>query len=606
MRVAIYVRVSTQRQAQTQTIEQQIERLRAHIEAQGWALEPEHIYRDEGYSGAKLNRPGLDSLRDRAALAEFDVVLITEPDRLARNYVHQMLVIEELERRGIRVEFLDRPMSEDPHDRLLLQIRGAVAEYERTLLSDRMRRGRLTKYRAGQLLPWVQPPYGYRVDPEHPRDPSGVRLDEAEAATVAQMFDWYLEPGATLYRIAKRLSDLNLPTPTGKPRWNVSTVRGILTNSAYTGIAYAHRFCTVPAQQRKSALQPVGPGDSKALRPEEEWIPIPVPAVVTQEVFDRVQAKLSFNQQIAPRNNTTHQYLLRGLVSCGRCKLSTIGRTIHSKYHYYICRGHTDALRAAQGQRCTARYTPADQLDELVWQDLCRVLTHPEIIAYALERAHGGHWVPQELRACIDTLGKAEKQLERQQGRLLEAYLAEVVTLVEFDRKRRELAQKQEALSVQRAQLEATTAQRAELSNVAASIEAFCAQIRLMLEQATFPQRRQLVELLIDRVIVTDEVVEIRYVIPTRSEGPHLPFSHLRTDYLHWPTKLIPIPQVNQSLILRRLIRRRLVGQPKGFRGLLPFQVRFGQDHTKGCLRILECVQVVPTSQPHLPPPLIL
>jgi site-specific DNA recombinase len=547
MRVAIYVRVSTQRQAQTQTIEQQIARLRAHIDAQGWVLEPEHVYRDEGYSGAKLNRPGLDSLRDRAALNEFDLALITEPDRLARNYVHQMLVIEELERRGIRVEFLDRPMSEDPHDRLLLQIRGAVAEYERTLISDRMRRGRLMKYRAGQLLPWVRPPYGYRVDPEHPRDPTGLRLDEAEAVTVAQMFDWYLEPGTTLYRIAKRLSDLNLPTPTGKPRWNVSTVRGILTNSAYAGIAYANRFRTVPAKQRRSALQPVGRGEGKALRPEEEWIPISVPTVVTQEVFDRVQAKLSLNQQTAPRNNKTHQYLLRGLVSCGRCKLSATGRVINSKYPYYVCRGRTDALRAAQGQRCTARYAPADQLDELVWQDLCMVLTNSEIIPYALERAHGGHWIPQELRARISTLTKAEKQLERQQERLLEAYLVEVVTLAEFERKRRELGRKQEALRVQRAQLEAAAAQRAELSKVAASIEALCAQIRPVLEHATFAQRRQLVELLIDRVVVTDEVVEIRYVIPTQPEGPHVPFSHLRTDYLNGKASSIDLDDLGHG-----------------------------------------------------------
>jgi site-specific DNA recombinase len=194
MRVAIYARVSTQRQAQTQTIEQQLTRLLTHVEEQDWILEPDHIYRDDGYSGGSLNRPGLDSLRDRAALAEFDVVLITEPDRLARNYVHQMLIIEELERRGIRVEFLDRPMSDDPHDRLLLQIRGAVAEYERTQISDRMRRGRLMKYRAGQLLPWTRPPYAYRVDPEHPRDPTGVHLDQAEAAIVDQMFHSYLEP----------------------------------------------------------------------------------------------------------------------------------------------------------------------------------------------------------------------------------------------------------------------------------------------------------------------------------------------------------------------------------------------------------------------------
>jgi site-specific DNA recombinase len=531
MRVAIYVRVSTQRQAQAQTIEQQLARLRAHIEAQDWILEPEHIFLDDGYSGAKLNRPGLDSLRDRAALAEFDTVLITEPDRLARNYVHQMLVIEELEDRGLRIEFLDRPMSDDPHDRLLLQIRGAMAEYERALIADRMRRGRLAKYRAGKLLPWGRPPYGYRVNPDHPRDPEGLRLDEAGAAIVARMFDWYLEPGATLYRVAKWLTDSGMPTPRGKSRWQVSTVRCILTNYAYTGVTFANRLRVVPSKRRRSPLKPVGKRESTVQRPREEWIPIPVPAVVTQEVFDRVQAKLAHNQQMAPRNNKTHQYLLRRLVSCGQCRLSTYGRTLHHKYDYYVCKGRTDVLRAARGERCTSRYAPASQLDELVWQNLCMVLTKPEIIADALERAHGGHWTPQELRARVDRLGKAIKMLELQQERLMEAYLAEVITLSEFERKRNELTRKQEALKIQRAQLEATVFQRIELSSVADSIEEFCAQVRPVLENATFDQRRQLVELLIDRVIVTEDQVEIRYVIPTQPEGPHVPFSQLCTDY---------------------------------------------------------------------------
>lgn len=187
MRIAIYVRVSTQRQSQAQTIEQQIDRLKAHILSQGWLLEPEQIYRDDGYSGSKLNRPGLDNLRDHARLLEFDRILITAPDRLARNYVHQVLVIEELERNGIVVEFLDRPMSSDPHDQLLLQIRGAVAEYERTLIADRMRRGRQTRYRSGKLTPWPRPVYGYQFDPEHPRDPALVQLDPTESALVMQI-----------------------------------------------------------------------------------------------------------------------------------------------------------------------------------------------------------------------------------------------------------------------------------------------------------------------------------------------------------------------------------------------------------------------------------
>jgi site-specific DNA recombinase len=178
MRVAFYVRVSTERQQQAQTIEQQVTRLREFIASQdGWTVEEEHIFRDDGFSGAKLSRPGLDALRDQAAQARFERVLLTAPDRLARNYVHQMVLIEELERVGCPVQFIDRPLSDDPHEQLVVQIRGAVAEYERTLIADRMRRGRLAKLQSGRLLPWTRPPYGLRVDPDRPRDPALVRID---------------------------------------------------------------------------------------------------------------------------------------------------------------------------------------------------------------------------------------------------------------------------------------------------------------------------------------------------------------------------------------------------------------------------------------------
>ncbi len=89
MQVAVYARVSTNRQHQTHTIEQQLTRLRAYVTTQAeWSLYEEHIFCDNGLSGAKLTRPGLDHLRDQAASAAFDLVLITAPDRLARNYVH--------------------------------------------------------------------------------------------------------------------------------------------------------------------------------------------------------------------------------------------------------------------------------------------------------------------------------------------------------------------------------------------------------------------------------------------------------------------------------------------------------------------------------------
>lgn len=152
MKVAMYVRVSTQRQALTQTIEQQLQILSEYSQAHEWPWQEEFIFRDDGYSGAKLRRPGLDRLRDQIRSATFDLLIITAPDRLARNYVHQMLLVEEFERGGCQVEFVDRPMSQDPHDQLLLQIRGAVAEYERSLIGSPHEARTATKVSSGESV----------------------------------------------------------------------------------------------------------------------------------------------------------------------------------------------------------------------------------------------------------------------------------------------------------------------------------------------------------------------------------------------------------------------------------------------------------------------
>jgi site-specific DNA recombinase len=534
MRAAVYARVSTTRQARAQGIEQQLDRLRVAVAERGWELDGQHVYRDDGYSGARLGRPGLDRLRDHAALAELDVVVVAAPDRLARNYVHQVLLIDELAGHGCQVEFLDRPMSDDPHDQLLLQIRGAVAEYERTLITERMRRGRQARLRAGTLLPWTTPPFGYRLDPDRPRQASAVRVDPAEAALAAQLFDWYLEPRATIYRLAARLTGLGVPAPRGGPRWNTASVRGILRNPAYAGRALTNRTQVAPARQRKSAMLPAGPGVSHAPRPEQDWITVPVPAIVSEETFAQVQAKLDANQQTAARN-TRHEYLLRALTSCGACRLTCGVRQTPAGYRYYQCRGRTDPLRVAQGQRCTARYIPAGQLDELVWADLCALVTDPAQVARALDRAQGGAWLPQELHARQTAIRQALGQLDRQQQRLLDAYLAEIIALAEFQRKRDELDRRRAALAAQQRQLDAAAEQRLELQAVADGIEAFCQAIRAGLATATFAQRRQLAELLIDRVIVTDGQVEIRYVLPTSPDGPHRPFCQLRKDHLDSP-----------------------------------------------------------------------
>jgi site-specific DNA recombinase len=538
MRIAIYVRVSTQRQAQTQTIDQQLDRLRHVAAERRWELPDDRVFRDDGYSGASLRRPGLDQLRDLTALAKLDRILITDPDRLARNYVHQVLLLEELQRHGCQVEFIDRPLSNDPQDQLLLQIRGAVAEYERTLIAERTRRGRLHKLQSGQMLPWTRPPYGYRADPDHPRDPARVRTDPTEAALVADLFRWYADEGRSFMAVVQRLHDLGVRSPTGRPYWGMATVRGILSNPTYTGTIYANRTRVRAAQVRRPATHPLGrPRDSQVPVPPDQWIAVAaIPAVVTRELFDRVQEKIATNRTFASRNNTTTTYLLRALVSCGSCRLACQARrTMPTGLTYYICTGKNLQVRQRLGCTCGSKFIPAGVLDELVWADLVDLLQHPDRVAKALRRAAGGSGLPQELRARQENLRRGRSSLAQQVERLTEAYLSGVLKLAEYERRRKELERRDGTLARQEELLAGEASRAAEVDGAVGSAEAFAKRVRAGLDAATFERKRQLVELLIDRVVVTGDDVEIRYVFPIGPAGESGRFCHLRVDYLGDP-----------------------------------------------------------------------
>jgi site-specific DNA recombinase len=548
MRVAIYIRVSTNNQVQQQTIERQLERLSTYMQSQSWPLPAEHIFRDDGFSGASFKRPALEQLRTQVRARAFDRVLLTAPDRLARNYVHQVLLIDEFAQAGCQVEFLDRPMSDDPHDQLLLQIRGAVAEYERTLITERTRRGRLAKIQAGLLLPWIQPPYGYVVDPEHPRDPARIQHDPVAASVVRELFALYIEERTTLRGLSLHLYQRQIPSPTSKARWGLATLQGILRNPVYTGKVYTGRWQYRAPQVRRSATHPLGRSHDSA-RPVDhtEWTLVAqIPALVSDEDFARVQAKLVQTQQRAARNNTAHAYLLRALVSCGKCQRACVGVT-RRKYQYYLCSGKWHPIHSGQEEPCPARHIPVAQLDELVWQDLCAILRDPQQITAALERLQGGDWLPQELQMRGENLRKGQRSLEQQVERLTEAYLATVIGLEEYQRRRREVEQKLQGLGEQEAQLRHQALRHQEVAGLVANIEEFCGRVAQGLAMADFAQKRQLVELLIDRVVVTDEEVEIRYAIPTSPRGEQVRFYQLRTDYYHPPDLILPhngqIPQ---------------------------------------------------------------
>lgn len=513
--VAAYARVSTTHQAERQTIDQQLQALQAYALEQGLLLGPEHIYRDDGHSGARLDRPGLDRLRDAVARGEVERVLITSPDRLARRYAYQVWLLEELERAGCSVIFLERPPSDDPQDTLLIQIRGAVAEYERTVIADRLRRGRLAALQAGRLLPWTIPPFGYRLDPQRPRDPGGVRVEEAEAEVVRQIFRWYVEEGISLYSVAQRLSDRRIPTATGKTIWTPGTVRAILTNHSYQGTAYGNREQRVPARKRYPLVgrEPKGEGGlSRQQRAPKEWIGVPVPAIVLPEQFVEAQERLARNQQWALRN-THGQYLLRRLVSCRRCGLAHWVSN-NGRHAYYQCGGKQALVLRYRHERCEAPKVVTEQLDEVVWGDVCQLLGDPSVLEDALRWARQG-WLGSEDRAARrQGARRRQAEVERQIQRLVDAYVASVLTLDELQRRRVKLDQRLSELRRESRQLAGEEVRGEHMEAIATRAEEFRAAIARGLDQASFEERRQLVELLIDRVVVDAPEVEIRYVIP--------------------------------------------------------------------------------------------
>jgi site-specific DNA recombinase len=513
--IVAYARVSTDRQAEKQTIDQQIERLQTYAQHQGWQLSRELIYEDDGYSGARLDRPALDRLRDSIANGAVDTVLITSPDRLARRYAYQVWLMEEFERAGVQVIFLERPPTGDPQDALVIQIRGVVAEYERTVIADRMRRGRLAALRAGRLVPWTVPPFGYRQDPLRPRDPTGVQIDDDAAHVVRQIFTWYIEEGLTLYGTAQRLIARGIPTPTGRPYWNPSSVRKILINPTYRGMAYANQKQTVPAKRRHPLIgrEPRGQGgESYRLRPEHEWIGVPVPALIEADRFAQAQQRLQRNQQWATRN-TRGAYLLRRLLSCRWCGLA-MNVWNNGRYAYYRCRGMDVLANRGRREPCHARQIPTARIDELVWKDVCQVLSEPAVLQDAVERFRDGWLSGSERDAQRRDLRRRRAQIQRRIERLVDAYQAEALTLDELQTRRSQLETRLAEVIRDDQVLEAETIQRDHLQNVGARVEDFRAAIADGLEQASFAQRRALVELLIDRLVVDGEDVEIRYVIP--------------------------------------------------------------------------------------------
>ncbi|MCW2240959.1 site-specific DNA recombinase [Azospirillum canadense] len=553
MRAAIYARVSTERQERQQTIDSQLTALRAWAGANDHDLSDRHVFRDEGYSGSRLDRPGLDALRDAVRDGEVEIVAVLAPDRLARRYVYQALLLEEFRRAGCAVAFLNHAISDDPGDQLLLQIQGAVAEYERALLGERFRRGKLQKARAGQFV-GGRAPYGYRYLPRHEGAPGRLVIDDAEADLVRLLYGWLTEERMSLRQILKRLNFGPWFPRCGRRPWSPSTVHHILSDPVYTGTAYSNRYEYVPATKprtRKPSYSGVG---CRRLRPKEEWIPIAVPALIDQETWDRAQAQLARNATLSFRNNTKHTYLLRCLLTCSACGLTMFGTVRPGGRRYYRCAGK-DWLETARAQPCPRACVNADDLERAVWEHVRGLLEAPDQLVAQFQQFadEADHHAAQEQRAEQRIAGRLGG-LARADQRLLDAYQAAVISLEELTERRQQVADQRRALEHQQQQQRVLRGQRAKAQEVVGELTAFCARVRERLDDASLADKQAILQLVIERIIVHDDSLEIRHVIPLHSPPPGRdptaePIGGLRSDRVN----TAPLPGGAQHLTDRRL-----------------------------------------------------
>ena len=448
MRVALYARVSTERQQERGTVTSQLEALRAAAKSDGHQVIEEFI--DDGYSGARLDRPALDRLRDAAEAGVLDRVICLCADRLARVYAYQVLILEELARFGVSAQFLEGPAhGEDPQATLLVQMQGVIAEYERAKIAERYRRGKLYRARQGEI-PFWKTSYGHQRVVPADGGPARIEIFDPEAEIVRWIFHAYVETGRSIRQIALDLLDRGIPSPTGKPAWGTSTITRMLNNEAYIGTVYYNR---------RESLEGNGPRGARNRktrnreRPREEWIPIPVPAIIDRDTFDRVTQIKRDNSKWNPRGAEWGVWLLRGLIECGHCHLGCNCHRMRGRngtwHRYYYCRGH-DVLRAhSPDGRCPERNIRADELDEYVFGQVRQVLLDPkQLIAGERAVIAGAPANENELVAAqLKRLDSALNSNERERTRLLDAYQAGLLDLNELTRRTATLTARRDQLA---------------------------------------------------------------------------------------------------------------------------------------------------------------
>jgi site-specific DNA recombinase len=519
MQAAIYARVSSEQQAEAHTIASQVTALRERVLADGLSVPAAMQFLDDGYSGATLIRPALERLRDTAAAGGIDRLYVHSPDRLARKYAYQVLLVEEFGRLGVEVVFLNRELGRSPEDDLLLQVQGMMAEYERAKILERHRRGKLHAARVGLVNVLSGAPYGYRYVNKHAGG-GHARYDliPDEARVVRQVFEWIGRERRSIGEACRQLMQAGERTRTGRLVWERSVVWAMLKNPAYMGSAAFGKTRQGPLRpklraQRNRPLQPRRAVSDYDV-PPPDWIHIPVPAIVEPEMFAAVQEQLQENRRHARRSRRGARYLLQGLLQCQHCGYAFYGKPLSPSarkgrpraYAYYRCVG-TDAYRFGGQRLCPNTQVRTDRLELAVWQEVCALLAHPERLAQELTRrlhADGqGPW--QERTALEGQVGKLRQGL----ARLIDSYAEGLIEKQEFEPRVTRLRQRITHVEAQCQQLaEAETLQR-ELQLIVGRLDAFAAQVQQHLDDLTWHRKREIIRALVRRGEIALDQVQV-------------------------------------------------------------------------------------------------
>ncbi|MFQ5343937.1 MAG: recombinase family protein [Anaerolineae bacterium] len=501
-RVALYARVSSPHQVKEETIESQLEELHVYAEKKQYEIPSELQFVENGVTGDHLARPALDRLRDAAAAGAFQVLLLQHIDRLARNLGAQYVVLDELERAGVEVIFLNQPdLGKSPEAKLLLNVQGAFAEYERLRAQERMRRGRLYRLRHGQSVP-SQAPYGYRYQPATQTQPSAWEVVQEEAVVVQQIFAWYNQGELSLGQLAERLNGQETPSPKGQ-KWYASTLGRMMRQPAYKGTAYYNRRQTdySGVGQRRRQGQGILRFPRYIPRPAEEWIAISVPSLVDEATWQAAQERLEMNERFA-RRNSHRTYLLRGLLVCSTCGHILQGRTQGDVVYYHCTHGGVHCPPGVPRHTCSLR---GDVVEPLIWQALAELLRCPERVRQAWEAFQAQQAAtPHEVHRWQQRLTLLRKRRQR----LLDAYEAGVLSLDE-------LIERQNPLDIEIQQLQTSLVDAQPSAPPQIALETFTQPIEQALTASDVETRQEVIRLLIERIVVTDEALTVEHIIPT-------------------------------------------------------------------------------------------